>query len=65
MINFGNGLGSKYTNGAKSTILTDSDKKNQKNDHEALREASKSKRMTKKSQFPQHMRHFTRFHICK
>lgn len=44
MINFGNGLGKKYSNGAKSDILTDSDRKNQKKDHEALRNASKSRR---------------------
>ena len=44
MINFGNGLGKKYSNGAKSDVLTDSDRKNQKKDHEALRNASKSRR---------------------
>ncbi len=44
MINFGNGLQKAYNGVAKSKILTDSDKKNQKNDHNALRNASKAKR---------------------
>jgi len=44
MINFGNGLQKAYNGVAKTKILTDSDKKNQKKDHEALRNVSKSKR---------------------
>jgi hypothetical protein len=44
MINFGNGLQKAYNGSAKTDLLTDSDKKNQKADHNALRNASKAKR---------------------
>ncbi len=50
MINFnGASLQKKYNGLAKSDILTDSDRKNQKKDHEALRNASKAKRKAREA----------------
>lgn len=44
MINFGNGLQKNYSDSIKSNLLTDSQRVQQKNDREALREASKARR---------------------
>jgi len=44
MINFGNGLQKKYNGVAVNNTMTDSERKNQKKDHEALSKASAMKR---------------------
>jgi hypothetical protein len=49
MINFGNGLQKAYNGSAKSTLLTDSDRKNLNKDREALRNASKAKRKAREA----------------